>query len=75
MLAFYDYPAEHWIHIRTSNPIESTFTTLRLRTHKVKSSGSRTTTLMMIFKLAQSAEKKWNRLRGFKLLADVIIGV
>ena len=74
MLAFYDYPAEHWIHIRTSNPIESTFATVRLRTHKVKSCGSRTTTLMMIFKLAQSAEKKWNRLRGFKLLADVIIG-
>lgn len=75
MLAFYDYPAEHWVHIRTSNPIESTFATVRLRTHKVKSCGSRTTTLMMIFKLAQSAEKKWYRLRGFKLLADVIKGV
>lgn len=75
MLAFYDYPAEHWIHIRTSNPIESTFATVRLRTHKVKSCGSRTTTLMMIFKLAQSAEKKWYRLRGFKLLADVIKGI
>lgn len=75
MLAFYDYPAEHWIHIRTSNPIESTFATVRLRTHKVKSCGSRTTTLMMIFKLAQSAEKKWYRLRGFKLLADVITGI
>jgi len=65
MLAFYDYPAEHWVHIRTSNPIESTFATVRLRTHKVKSCGSRTTTLMMIFKLAQSAEKKWYRLRRF----------
>ena len=75
MLAFYDFPAEHWIHIRTSNPIESTFATVRLRTHKVKSCGSRTTTLMMVFKLAQSAEKKWYRLRGFKLLADVIKGV
>jgi transposase-like protein len=58
MLAFYDYPAEHWMHIRTSNPIESTFATVRLRTHKVKSCGSRTTTLMMVFKLAQSAENK-----------------
>ena len=75
MLAFYDYPAEHWMHIRTSNPIESTFATVRLRTHKVKSCGSRTTTLMMVFKLAQSAEKKWYRLRGFKLLADVITGI
>ena len=75
MLAFYDYPAQHWMHIRTINPIESTFATVRLRTHKVKSCGSRTTTLMMIFKLAQSAEKKWYRIRGFKLLADVIIGV
>jgi putative transposase len=75
MLVFYDYPAEHWMHIRTSNPIESTFATVRLRTHKVKSCGSRTTTLMMVFKLAQSAERKWYRLRGFKLLADVIIGV
>jgi len=75
MLAFNDYPAEHWMHIRTSNPIESTFATVRLRTHKVKSCGSRTTTLMMVFKLAQSAETKWYRLRGFKLLADVITGV
>ena len=75
MLAFYDFPAEHWVHIRTSNPIESTFATVRLRTHKVKSCGSRTTTLMMVFKLAQSAEKSWYRLKGFKLLADVITGV
>ena len=55
--------------------MESTFVTVRQRTHKVKSCGSRTTTLMMIFKLAQSAEKKWYRLRGFKLLADVITGI
>ena len=75
MLAFYDFPAEHWVHIRTSNPIESTFATVRLRTHKVNSCGSRTTTLMMVFKLAQSAEKSWYRLKGFKLLADVITGV
>ena len=75
MLAFYDFPAEHWTHIRTSNPIESVFATVRLRTHKVKSCGSRKTTLMMVFKLAQTAEKKWHRLKGFKLLADVLRGV
>jgi len=75
MLAFYDFPAEHWTHIRTSNPIESAFSTVRLRTHKVKSCGSRTTTLMMVFKLAKTAEKRWYRLKGFKLLADVLSGV
>ncbi|MDA9558117.1 IS256 family transposase [Vibrio sp.] len=75
MLAFYDFPAEHWVSIRTTNPIESTFATIRLRTHRVKSCGSRKTTLSMVFKLAQSAEKKWYRLRGFKLLADVIEGI
>lgn len=75
MLAFYQFPAAHWCHIRTSNPIESMFATVRLRTHKVKSCGSRITTLAMIFKLSQTAEKKWNKLRGFRLLADVIRGV
>lgn len=75
MLAFYDFPAEHWLSIRTTNPIESTFATIRLRTSKTKSCGSRTTTLSMVFKLAQSAKKKWYRLRGFKLLADVIEGI
>jgi len=75
MLAFYQFPAEHWSHIRTSNPIESMFATIRLRTHKTKGCGSRNTTLSMVFKLAQAAECKWRRLRGFKLLADVITGV
>jgi len=75
MLAFYDFPADHWPHIRTSNPIESAFATIRLRTHKVKSCGSRKTTLTMTFKLAQSAQKKWIRLKGFRLLADVLSGV
>ena len=63
MLAFYDFPAEHWIHIKTSNPIESTFASVRLRTHKMKSCGSRTTTLRMVFKLVQSAEKSCYRLK------------
>ena len=75
MLAFYDFPAIHWQHIRTSNPIESTFATVRLRTVKTRNAVSRTTILSMVFKLAQSAENRWNKLRGFKLLADVIEGV
>ncbi len=75
MLAFYDYPAEHWQHIRTTNPIESVFATVRLRTTKTKNCGSRDTTLAMAFKLMETAQKKWRRLRGYKLLADVITGV
>ena len=75
MLAFYDFPAEHWSHIRTTNPIESAFATVRLRTNKTKSCGSRKTTLAMTFKLAVTAEKNWRRLRGFRKLADVIQGI
>jgi transposase-like protein len=75
MLAFYDFPAVHWQHIRTSNPIESTFATVRLRTVKTRNAVSRATILSMVFKLTQSAENRWNKLRGFKLLADVIEGV
>lgn len=75
MLAFYDYPAENWQHIRTTNPVESVFATVRLRTAKTKNCGSRTTTLSMAFKLMETAQKKWFRLRGYKLLADVIEGI
>ena len=75
MLAFYDYPAENWQHIRTTNPIESVFATVRLRTAKTKNCGSRITTLTMAFKLMETAQKKWFRLRGYNLLADVINGV
>ena len=75
MLAFYDFPAEHWTHIRTTNPIESAFATVRLRTKKSKNCGSRTTTLAMVFKLMQSAEKKWKKLKGFNLLQLVINNV
>lgn len=74
MLAFYDYPAENWQHIRTTNPIESVFATVRLRTNRTKNCGSRTTTLAMAFKLIETAQKKWFRLRGYKRLADVIAG-
>lgn len=75
LLTFYDLPAEHWTHLRTTNPIESVFATVRLRTTKTKSCGSRATTLAMAFKLMQSAQKRWHRLRGYNLLADVIDGV
>jgi len=75
MLAFYDFPAEHWIHIRTSNPIESTFATVRLRTAKTRGCVSRTTILTMVFRLGLSAEKGWRKLRGFRRLAEVINGV
>lgn len=75
LLAFYDFPAEHWTHIRTSNPIESTFATVRHRTYKSKGCFSRITILTMVFKLCESAQKRWNRLRGFNYLADVIRGV
>jgi len=75
MLAFYDFPAAHWQHIRTSNPIESTFATVRLRTAKTRGCVARHTILSMVYKLGQSAQKRWRRLRGFKLLAEVIRGV
>jgi len=75
MLAFYDYPAENWQHIRTTNPIESVFATVRLRTTRTKNCGSRNTTLAMAFKLVETAQKRWQRLRGYKHLADVMTGV
>jgi len=75
LLAFYDFPADHWVHIRTSNPIESTFSTIRLRTKKTRACVSRTTILTMVYKLGLSAEKGWRKLRGFRRLADVINGV
>jgi len=75
MLAFYDYSAENWQHIRTTNPIESVFATVRQRTSKNKHCGSRATTLAMAFKLIETAQKRWFRLRGYKHLADVITGV
>jgi len=75
LLAFFDFPAEHWMHLRTTNPIESTFATVRLRTAKTRGCLSRETMLTMVFKLCRSAEKTWRRLRGYQLLADVIRGV
>ncbi|MEL6606414.1 MAG: IS256 family transposase [Cyanobacteria bacterium J06614_10] len=75
LLAFYDFPAEHWKHIRSSNPIESTFSTVRLRTKKTRGAVSKTTVTPLVFKLVQSAQKRWLRIRGFNLLGDVIEGV
>lgn len=75
LLTFYDFPAEHWLHLRTTNPIESTFATVRHRTKKSKGCFSRTTILTMVFKLCQNAEKNWIRIRGFERLAEVITGV
>jgi len=75
LLTFYDFPAEHWIHLRTTNPIESTFATVRLRHRRTKGSGSRTACLTMVFKLMQSAAKRWRLLNGSQLLPEVIAGV
>ena len=75
LFTFYDFPAEHWAHLRTTNPIESTFATVRHRTRKTKGCGSRMATLTMVYKLAREAEKHWRRLNGHQLLAKVIEGV
>jgi len=68
LFTFYDFPATHWIHIRTTNPIESTFATVRLRTTKTKGCGSRTATLSMVFKLTMEAAKTWKKLKGHQLI-------
>lgn len=75
LLTFYDFPAEHWLHIRTTNPIESTFATVRLRTAKTRGCVSRAAILAMVFKLTKTAEQKWRTLKGHALLAEVIKGV
>ena len=75
LLTFYDFPAEHWKHVRSSNPIESTFATVRLRTDKTKGCLSRETALAMVFKLAKSAERHWRRLDGTDRLGQLVGGV
>jgi putative transposase len=75
LLVFYDFPAEHWTHLRTTNPIESVFATVRLRTEKTKGSGTRQACLTMVFKLMQSASRKWRALNGAKHLPEVLQGV
>lgn len=75
LLTFYDYPAKHWRHIRTSNPIESTFATVRHRTKRTKGCLSRKTGLAMAFKLMMSAQKKWRKLDGQNRLPEIIQGI
>src|SRR5438128_1932770 len=72
---FYDFPAQHWSHLRTTNPIESTFATVRLRTQRTKGCGSRIATLTMVYKLGLEAQKAWRRLNGADQIAKVITGV
>ncbi|XZE56086.1 IS256 family transposase [Planctomycetaceae bacterium SH139] len=74
LLTFYDFPAEHWSHLRTTNPIESTFATIRLRHRKTKGCGTRRASLAMMFKLAQSASRKWRRLNCHEKITLVIEG-
>ena len=75
MLALYDFPAEHWDHLRTTNPIESVFATVRHRTVRTKGSLSSTTARLMVFKLLGAASKTWRRLKGTNQLPKVIAGV
>jgi putative transposase len=75
LFTFYDFPAEHWVHIRSTNPIESTFATVRHRTRRTKGSGTRLACLTMVFKLAREAEKTWKKLKGYTLIPKVLQGV
>lgn len=74
LFSFYDFPAEHWVHLRSTNPIESTFATVRLRTKRTKGCGTRQATLTMVFKLAEQAEKRWRRLNAPKLILTLLAG-
>ena len=75
LLAFYDFPAEHWKHLRTTNPIESTFATVRHRTIRSKGCLSNRTALAMVFKLLEGAQKSWRRLDGHNQLPKLVLGV
>ena len=75
LLAFYDFPAEHWKHLRTTNPIESTFATVRHRTIRSKGCLSNRTALAMVFKLVEAAQRSWRRLDGHNQLPKLILGV
>ena len=74
LLTFYDFPAEQWKHLRTTNPIESAFATIRLRHRRTKGSGTRKASLTMMFKLAQAAQKRWHRLNGHEQLTLLLQG-
>ena len=75
LLAFYDFPAEHWIHVRTSNMIESTFATLRHRTKRVKGAFSKDSALAMMLQLGLEAQKRWRRINAVERLGELIEGV
>jgi transposase-like protein len=75
LFTFYNFPAEHWVHIRTTNPIESTFATVRLRTQKTKGCGTRLATLTMVFKLVLETKKTWKKIKGYRLIPKVLEGV
>ena len=75
VLAFFDFPAEHWDHLRTSNPIESVFATVRHRTVRTKGALSAKTAKLMVFKLVDAAAKTWRRLKGENQLPKVIAGI
>lgn len=75
LLQFYSYPAKHWKHIRTTNPIESTFSTVRLRTKKIRGQGTETTTLLMVYKLIEKASKRWQKINAASMIPKVINGV
>ncbi len=72
--AQFRFPAEHWIHLRTTNPIESTFSTVRLRTKVTRGAGSRTAALAMVFKLVESAQQRWRAVNALHLVALVRTG-
>jgi len=75
LTAFYDFPAEHWRHLRTTNPIESSFATVKLRTKVTKGAGSKKAALAMAYKLLDAAQERWRRCNGHELVADVLDGV
>ena len=74
LTAFYDFPAEHWRHLRTSNAIESSFATVKLRTRVTKGAGSKKAALAMAYKLLDAAQERWRRFNGHELVADVLAG-
>jgi putative transposase len=75
LTAFYDYPAEHWRHLRTTNAIESSFATVKLRTRVTKGAGSKTAALTMAYKLLDAAQERWRRFNGHELVTDVLDGM
>ncbi len=74
LMTIYEFPAQQWTHLRTTNPIESTFATVRLRQRVTRGAGSRRKALLMAFKLIETASKRWRPLKGYKLMSDLANG-